>query len=977
MISRRKVHLLLLSLLLAATLMAAVADAQPESESEGNKWVVWSNDVGWVHLGTMQQFLHPGPRSSETWGGNSTEPLKHSKLLGPFATEEEAAKALDAAVSEVEERYSALARPRNYLVAKIGGQELKLGSEIRLNRIPIIRFPPQYLIHITLTHTMNGPVAKDGYLMHPKPPENRKFQTADGYGGVFHNEGDLVGGPFTTNHELCPVLKGLGQKGIELCSPYGRWVSCDDPRWQEQGPPPAREGGTVTPDRETPPAEPEEPLEKLIAVRVELEDEDDQLTPADEALLHFEIKNNSRTNSLRSIKAEALIQGDFGPKGVIRFLNEEGNDRLVRSDARTLGPGESWRFDARIRIAGETNQWIFERLIQVDIGGRQDAQKPLPEKSVELKDALRMQISGRLAGGAEAGGAETEKKLFDGSLSLSKGREVQRISYPNLSKLAGLPGGSPDSIVYYQRGDLHFCHPGNRFIRAMALRAARYGGSQKAQLPGRSVFTEQLSSTGELDPNGPLLPENEVGQVAHNVVRFVHAALHPKNWPKTPLKDHLMAEEIWLGKYGTNKKAEQGFFICQEHSFLLGSLLRALGFCVREVNIITSPLWLKGAQDAASEVFYERNWHFFGLFKTDNYFTDHRSHYARWYKAYGMWEGVRSWTGENPRFNMNFWGMNTSEVWQFAGYGDDESFVASSSPPLLSWITPSGFYLAYEWFSPVAAMVVLPDGRRIGAANQIDPMAFGQSLLGSGDRPAGIVNEIPGAYYYPEGLILYGDASDAASAITMKQTIVVPAKDAAERNGHRLIVTGIGSGSYEIRATYVDNRGPAQTLGGVKGRITAGERVELSGSALQPQPIQAEELPAAGDKGKTKDKDVVSPPEEKGWRVEVEIDWVRDALVARVVGREQWLSLKVKRDDFLRQVASPKMLEFIRSVEIRDGVTFGKAMESVSGLAKKIEQALQKAQVAKVDHSKDGGLTATLRLPMRLLRAALPPGRFP
>jgi hypothetical protein len=274
-------------------------------------------------------------------------------------------------------------------------------------------------------------------------------------------------------------------------------------------------------------------------------------------------------------------------------------------------------------------------------------------------------------------------------------------------------------------------------------------------------------------------------------------------------------------------------------------------------------------------------------------------------------------------------------------------------------------------------MVVLPDGRRIGAANQIDPMAFGQSLLGSGDRPAGIVNEIPGAYYYPEGLILYGDASDAASAITMKQTIVVPAKDAAERNGHRLIVTGIGSGSYEIRATYVDNRGPAQTLGGVKGRITAGERVELSGSALQPQPIQAEELPAAGDKGKTKDKDVVSPPEEKGWRVEVEIDWVRDALVARVVGREQWLSLKVKRDDFLRQVASPKMLEFIRSVEIRDGVTFGKAMESVSGLAKKIEQALQKAQVAKVDHSKDGGLTATLRLPMRLLRAALPPGRFP
>jgi len=967
MVAAQRVSTLLLALFFIGLIPSGGVEAQPQNQGDENLWVVWVNDVDRLHIGTMSEFRQPKQRRSESGAGTSTELLKNTKILGPFPNKEEAMKALEQAVTEAEERTY---RNAPYLVAKIGGKEYRVGSEIKFQRIPIVRFPPQYLIHITRTYTMNGPVDKDGYIMHHEPPRDRKFQTADGYGGVFHNEGDLVGGPYTTNFELCPVLKGLAQKGIELCSPYGRRVSCDDARWQGQQPPPAREGGRVTPDRETPQAEPEETLENLIAVRVELDDEDDQLTPADEALLHFEIKNNSRTRSLRSIKVEALVQGDFGQKGVIRFLGEEGNGRLVKSNGHTLGPGESWKFDARIRIAGETNQWIFERLIQVDIGGREDAQKPLPEKGVELKDALRVQVSGGLAGEGEAGG--TEKKLFDGLLSLSKGAEVQRISYPNLTKLAGMPAGSPDNIVYYQRGDLHFSHPGNRFIRAMALRAARYGGSEKAQLPGRSVFTEQLSSTGELDPNGPLLPENEVGQVAYNVVKFVHAALHPKNWPKTPLKDHLIAEEIWLGKYGTNKKAEKGFFICQEHSYLLGSLLRALGFCVREVNIITSPLWLKGAQDAASEVFYERNWHFFGLFKTDNYFTDHRSHYARWYKAYGMWVGVRSWTGENPRFNMNFWGMNTSDVWQFAGYGDDESFVAASAPPLLSWITPSGFYFAYEWFSPVAAMVVLPDGRRIGSVSQIDPIAFGQSLLGSGDRPAGIINEIPGAYYYPEGLILYPDASDPASAITMKQAIVLPAKDISERSSHRLIFTGIGNGSYEIRATYVDNRGLSQTFGGLKGRITVGERIELSGSALQP--IQAVEMPAVGDTRKTKD---VVAAEEKGWRVEVDIDWVTDALVARVVGREEWMSLKAKRDEFLRQVASPRMFEFVRSVEIRTGVTFGKVMESVPGLAEKIKQALQQAKVARVGHTKDGGITATLRLPMRLLRAALPPGRFP
>lgn len=535
-----------------------------------------------------------------------------------------------------------------------------------------------------------------------------------------------------------------------------------------------------------------------------------------------------------------------------------------------------------------------------------------------------------------------------------------------MTKLAGMPPGSPDSIDYYQRGDVHFSHPGNHLVRAIAFRAARYGGSEKALLPRKSIFSDQLSPMGEQDPNGPLFPENDVQRVVHNVVKFVHQALMPKNWPKTLLNDHLIAEEIWLGKYGPGKGNDQGFFICQEHSYLLGSLLRALGICTREVNIMVAFVHFVNAQDAASEVFYNGGWHFYGLFDTHNFFNDHWTHYARWNKAYGMWVGVRRWTGSKPRFGMNSWAMNTSEVWQFAGYGDNENFIATSKPPLVSWIYP---YLAYEWFSPVAAMVVLPDGRKIGASGSIDLNGFRDFLLGSGDRPAGIVNEIPGAYYYPEGLILYPDASDPASAITMKQSIVIPVKNVEERNGHRILLTGIGDGPFEMRATYGGARGPSQTFGGVKGNIMMGQKIEVAGSALQPT-TEGGEIVREG----RRDSVLV---EQTPWKVEVEIDWIADALTARAIGRESSAPSQSSIEQAARQAAVPKMLEFLRLIEIRDGVTFGKLMKDDPSLVDRIKRLLLRTRATAVERTKEGDVTVDLRLPMKALRAALPPGQYP
>ena len=957
MMPARRVSTILFALFLMGPIVSGEVGPQPVNQSDENMWVVWVNEADRLHMNTMSEFRKPKQRVSEPGAGTSTELLKNTKVLGPFPNKEEAMKALEQAVTEVEERTY---RNAPYLVAKIGGKEYRVGSEVKFQRIPLARFPPQYLIHITRTSTMNGPVDKDGYMMHHEPPQDRKFQTADGSGGVFHNEGDLVGGPYTTNFELCPVLKGLGQKGIELCSPYGRWVSCDDPRWQGHQPtretlnePPRDQGATQEPAIEWD--------AKEIVVRVELDDEDDQLVPADEALLHFEIKNASRKVSLSAIKVEAAFQGDFRERGVIRFLAENAEGQLTRSNDQTLGPGNTWKFDARIRVAGETNEWIYRNLMQTDVGGRQDDQKPSPEKGVELKEAIQVKVSGELQSEAET--RRTKRELFEGVVAIWKGEKVQRLCYPDLTNLAGMPPGSPDNIDYYRRGDLYFSHPGNQFVRAIAFRAARYGGSEKALLPKKSIFADQLSPLKEQDPNGPLFPENDVQQAVHNVVKFLHQALMPKKWPKTLLNDHLIAEEIWLGRYGPGKENDQGFFICQEHSYLLGSLLRALGICVREVNFLVVLPWFVNAQDAASEMFYNGDWHFYGLFDARNVFTDHRTHYARWNQAYGMWVGIRRWTESKPRFAMNSWTMNRSEVWQFSGYGDRGSFVATSEPPLVSWIYP---YLAYEVFSPVAATVVLPDGRRIGALSSIDPNGFLDFLLGAREKPAGIVNEVPGAYYYPEGLTFYSDVSNPASGATMPQTIVVPAKDAGEWNDHRIVLTGIGEGPYAVRLTYFDAEGRTHAFRGIQGQVKPGQRVEHSGSAFQRIP----------DQGGIIARDLVLL-QQTPWKVEVEIDWIADALVARAMGPEgsdPSITPLVQR---ALQAAVPGMVAFLRTVEIKNGVTFGKVMKDAPDFEDRIKGILLHAQVRSVERKKEGEVRIDLGLPMRALREALPPGQYP
>ncbi|MFQ6097468.1 MAG: hypothetical protein ACE5O2_07030 [Armatimonadota bacterium] len=81
--------------------------------------------------------------------------------------------------------------------------------------VPRIDFPPKYLIHVIEVNTPAGPQKRDVWVIRSgKPDENGVFLDPDGYGGVFVTKSDRTLGPFTSNYQLAPVLKGLGLKGI-------------------------------------------------------------------------------------------------------------------------------------------------------------------------------------------------------------------------------------------------------------------------------------------------------------------------------------------------------------------------------------------------------------------------------------------------------------------------------------------------------------------------------------------------------------------------------------------------------------------------------------------------------------------------------------------------------------------------------------------------------------------------------------------
>lgn len=120
-------------LLAEVAVLIAERDRLEEFVASGSLWVVWTNDVGWVHVGPHEVFEKGKwlTKRDEVWGGKSTDPLVSKLVLDAkgYKTSEEAIKAVAAALGKVERRESPRAAPQVYYVGTMDGEK-KIGFEI-------------------------------------------------------------------------------------------------------------------------------------------------------------------------------------------------------------------------------------------------------------------------------------------------------------------------------------------------------------------------------------------------------------------------------------------------------------------------------------------------------------------------------------------------------------------------------------------------------------------------------------------------------------------------------------------------------------------------------------------------------------------------------------------------------------------------------------------------------------------------------
>lgn len=288
--------------------------------------------------------------------------------------------------------------------------------------------------------------------------------------------------------------------------------------------------------------------------------------------------------------------------------------------------------------------------------------------------------------------------------------------------------------------------------------------------------------------------------------------------------------------------------------------------------------------------------------------------------------------------------------------------------PWLSWLAP---FITYEWHSPIAAMIVLPDGRKIGTNTNVSEKQMERFLMYDEATPFGVQNDVKGAYYFPEGLTLYSIASDPASKNIVDQSIVIPVQNSDEYKQHRIILTGIGNGHYRMLVTYQEPNKKARLFEEKSGTITTRQTVTINGADLVLKaPIRDDNFVKGSPPAST-------PDQKEKYQVDVRVDWVADELVTIIRSQDFSSTSKDEISYQVRSAALPDMLTLVRSMYVCSELTFGEAVLDYPGLSEKVTEVLLKAPVVSVEHHKNGDILYRLRLPLRELRATLPENKFP
>ncbi len=594
-----------------------------------------------------------------------------------------------------------------------------------------------------------------------------------------------------------------------------------------------------------------EKLEELVGkspiqLDITLRDEDRQFTMSDRAELVITVSNRGR-QTYEDCTLRIAAEGKFGNPDDPAFFFPSDRDALSaerdfrvalrpKTEQTIVIPIRSADIASRKKDADFKKQWHLDRKTWVYLnllGAPSQDEKPANEKSVALEKALSIQVLGKKEK------QDRQEILYDKTESIhvasadGKPGAIAHIAFPDFRPVVGMPKTDKVRREYYMKGDIRIALVGNQTIRALAVRAARYG--------------DRWTRSGP-PPGDPEFPETPA-KVVENIAEFVTDALMPKGAPADMWTPRGNAESIWRREYGfgaplpAHKMTDPDVgttFVCQEHAMLFGSLVRSLGFPCREVNVLTFIGWVRPDwQDASNDVWYDGHWNYWGLFDytdpTPEPFRDPAAWYKRWHGRYVVYRGKARFDADKyqvtSRFNIgegkrghSHWHEPYMSYWEADGDGTrlkDGRLVMSEQPEV-----------QIDIHSPVALLVELPDGRQFGMTKKPagDPAAW----FFDDERP-GLINEIPGCLYVPENLLkAYPSTASGKDGHVAPQRLVIPLPDGVAANDLTLKLTATGTGGYRIDLRDV-NRDGIQTYQSKTGEVVKGDVATISIGDFKPE----------------------------------------------------------------------------------------------------------------------------------------------
>lgn len=554
-----------------------------------------------------------------------------------------------------------------------------------------------------------------------------------------------------------------------------------------------------------------------IQVSLSLSDDDPQFTIADRAKLVIRVKN-SGDDSVSDCVVHCTPVGKFADKvdPVLFFPEMKSKLSAKITFDKNLNVNSQEKSVIAIRSGGigsrqsssdlakqfhlDRKTWIYKNLVNCP----KVSSKPAVENSISLEKAIRVTVYGKRNGNRKSELLLDELKSVFHEVEKSGKPTVVKLQFPDLRKTVGLPPGSSKlELEYYRNGDPGEAYGGDVSVRALAIRAARYGDSWKT-----------IDGSKE-DPDFP----DDPGAIVKNIAEFLTLALCPKNAPAQMLSPRSNAEDIWRRQTGFGAKLPDSkmtnrevgaTYVCQEHAFLFGLMVRSLGFPARDVNVITYKCYiLADWQDASNEVWYDGTWQYWGLFDHENKispkpFRDPDKWYGTKY-SYLVFRGCAPFDAEKAgvtsRFNIGesfTWELRTIayKLTNSGAWTRHEKFNLQNG----RLIPPGKKILQVNIHSPVVAMVKLPDGKRFGLNAGIKESPD-EWLSGS---QSGLVNEIPGAVYVPERVTrVFGNAKSR----TDYQRILIPVDEKIDLNRIQLQLTAVGDGPYRIELFDTTEKG--------------------------------------------------------------------------------------------------------------------------------------------------------------------------